>query len=132
MYFCRVTQNRVLSSHSNLLLPPNPKWSQLEVFSVASLVSTLFTVPVCSKLVHWDPKVVFYFTQNFIHNWTNWVQLPKTIKSGLKFAKIKQWLKNVSTFSFTYHGDLIKTYNVTMQQYNIRRHIGNNSKCLVA
>ena len=132
MYFCRVTQNRVLSSHSNLLLPPNPKWSQLEVFSVASLVSTLFAVPVCSKLVHWDPKVVFYFIQNFIHNWTNWVQLPKTIKSGLKFAQIKQWLKIVSTFSFMYHGDLIKTYNVTMQQYNIHRHIRNNSKCLVA
>ena len=115
--FCRVTQNRVLSSHSNLLLPPNPKWSKLEAFSVASLVSTLFAVPVCSKLVHWDPKVVFHFTQNFIHNWTNWVQLPKTIKSGLKFEKIKQWLKNVSTFSFTYIWEFNKNlyYNATVQ-----------------
>ena len=110
------------------MLPPNPKWSQLEVFSVASLVSTLFAVPVCSKLVHWNPKVMFHFTQNFIHNWTNWVQLLKTIKSGLKFSKIKQWL--YLRFPCIYE-DLVKTYNVMMQQYNIHRRIGNNSKCFV-
>ena len=104
----RVTQNWVLLWHSNLLLPPNPKWSQLEAFSVASLVSTLFVVPVCSKLVHWDPKVMFHFTQNFIHSWTNWFQLPKTIKSSLKFAKSKMYLR----FLLRIYGDLIKTYNV--------------------
>ena len=113
------------------MLPPNPKWSQLEAFSVASLVSTLFAVPICSKLVHWDPKVMFYFTQNFIHNWTNWVQLPKTIKSGLKFAKIKQCLKNVSTFSLYIWGfnKNLQCYNATIQHTHI--YIGNNSKCFV-
>ena len=90
----RVTLNRVLSSHSKLLLPPNPKRSQLEALSVASLVSlNLFAVPVCSKLVHRDPKVMSHFTQNFRHSWTNRVRLPKTAKSGLKFSKSKQWLK---------------------------------------
>ena len=57
---------QVLSSHSNLLLPPNPTWSQLEAFSVPSLVSTLFAVPVCNEPVQWDTKVMFYFTQNLI------------------------------------------------------------------
>ena len=126
MYFMHKVQVKILQIDPKL--PPNPKWSQLEAFSVASLLSSLFAVPVCSKLVHWDPKVMFHFTQNFIHNWTNWVQLPK---SGLKFAKIKQWLKNVSTFFFSIYGDFIKTYNVTMQQYNVHRHIGNYSKCFV-
>ena len=71
------------------MLPPNPKWSQLEAFSVPSLVSTLFAVPVCSKPVHWGAEVMFYFTQNFIHSWTNWVRLSKIIKRGIKTYDVK-------------------------------------------
>ena len=57
------------------------------------------------------------------------------IKSGLKFATSKYWLKNVSTFSVGYV-DYIKTYDVKIplsfkqkRQHNIHR--GNNSKCFV-
>ena len=48
----KILQNN--RKQGSLLLPPNPKWSQLKAFSVAILVSTLFTVPVCSRPVHWD------------------------------------------------------------------------------
>ena len=39
----RETQNRALSSHLGLLLIPKPNWSQLESFSMASLLSLTLT-----------------------------------------------------------------------------------------
>ena len=41
-WFCRETQNRALSSRSELLLPSNLNWCQLEAFLVTSLVSLTF------------------------------------------------------------------------------------------
>ena len=86
----------VISCVQKVVLFPTPVWKP-------------GWINIYGKLVYWDPQVTFHFTQNSIRSWTNWVQLPKTIKSGLKFAKSKQWLKNVSTFSFTYLWGFNKT-----------------------
>ena len=59
--FCRETPKKTFSSHYDLLLPPNRKWSQLEAFAVARIVSLthlsrtlIFQIYLCF-LLHWKP-----------------------------------------------------------------------------
>ena len=96
--FWRETWNRALSSQFDLLFTPKPKWSQLETFSLASLVSltlnlgALFLIfeRILVILLYWFVfKNMLLFTQNSIHSRMNFFSDSQNNRKWLQIWKKK-------------------------------------------